>query len=252
MKKLIYMSVLLSSLALAKDYALIVGMSDYKNIIGLSSVANDIGVYKKILKDRGIITKNIKILKDKEATKSAIEGYLQKTLDEMKKSRSKNNRFFMFFAGHGISIKYLKDNSSIVKGGFNKFLTNSGAILPYDYNPKAVANTVIIGKRDLRPILIKIDKYIHQSLIVFDACYSGNSIRGKRFTTPFIYSNSKDYPYKNIVYIASSTPRNRAKSGVLSRVLSSCMTKNRDFKELKVCMNGELKNIGQRVTMVLK
>jgi len=234
---------------LAKNYALIVGISKYKNMrMTLSHIDSDIYTYKKILEKRGVPSIDIKIIKDGKATYKAIKEQLAFIQKDIKKHP--NSKFFMFFTGHGISAnsRELKYNPNI-----NRYLTNSGVILPYDYDPKELTNTILIGKRDLRPYLTNIDKYVKESLIIFDACYAGNSIRGKskRKKTPFIYSNPKDYPYNNIVYIASSTPKNRAKSGVLSKVLDSCLVKKIDLTTLRVCMNDKLKFMGQRAAVIL-
>jgi len=247
MRKIVLFIFLLTASLLAKDYALIIGVSNYKNMRNSLDIDNDIKIYKKILKNRGV--ENIKVLKNKKATRSAITKYL--TYVHLNIKKYPNSRFFMFFTGHGISAntRDLKYNPNI-----NRYLTNSGVILPYEYNPKELSDTIIIGKRDLRPYLIEIDKYLKESLIIFDACYAGNSIRGKnnKKRTPFIYSNSKNYPYNNIVYIASSTPRNKAKSGVLSKVLDGCLVKKTDLTTLRVCMNDKLKFIGQRAVVLAK
>ena len=159
----------------------------------------------------------------------------------------------MFFAGHGINTRDVEYGSKIQGNGLKKYLTNSGVILPYEFDKNRISETVIVGKRDLKPYLEDIDKHISESLIIFDACYSGNSIRGgKNRSTPFIYSNSINYPYKNIVYIASATARSKAKSGVLSMVLSSCIDKQSNLKELKICMNEQLKHTGQKAVVISK
>ena len=245
MKRLIITILLVTSGLWAKDYALIVGISNYKNVGRLYYIESDIATYQKILKSRGV--KKVKILRDNQATRANIKNYLAYIVQDMK--RFNNNRFFMFFAGHGISTKSIRYNSQIDEN----FLSNSGVILPYEYNDKNLANTIIIGKRDLRPYLIEIDKRINESLIIFDACYSGNSIRGKKLTsTPFIYSNPRDFPYKNIVYIASATSRSKAKSGVLSKVLNECLAEQNNLNRLRVCMNNKLMYVGQRAVIVSK
>jgi len=250
MKKIVLFTILLTASLLAKDYALIVGISKYKNMRRiLPNVDNDIFTYKQILERRGVHSIDIKIMRDRKATYWAIRNYLAFVEKDIKKYS--HNRFFMFFAGHGISAntRALKYNHNI-----NKYLTNSGVILPYDYDPKNIINTIIIGKRDLRPYLINIDRYIKESLIIFDACYAGDSIKGKSYGkgTPFIYSNPKDYPYNNIVYIASSTPRNKAKSGVLSSVLNKCLINKINLNNLRICMNNRLKFIGQKAVVIAK
>jgi len=157
----------------------------------------------------------------------------------------------MFFAGHGVSTdnKNLKYNPHI-----NKYLTDSGVILPYEFDANNIANTIIIGKRDLRPYLIEIDKYVNKSLIIVDACYAGKSIKGKLRVkkTPFVKSNSKDYPYNNILYIASSTPRKEAKSGVLSKALNNCPIEENNIDRFKLCMNKELRYKSQVVVVINK
>jgi len=244
MKKIVLFTMLLTASLLAKDYALIIGISKYKNMRKkLSYINSDIKIYEKILKDRDV--KNIKYLRGKKATRQAITNYLSKVSKDIK--NHPNSRFFMFFAGHGISAKTrdLKYNPNI-----QKYLTNSGVILPYNYDPKNLINTIIIGKRDLRPYLVNIDRYIKESLIIFDACYAGESIKGKLKKNPFIYTNPTDYPYNTIIYIASSTPRNKAKSGVLSKVLDSCYHKLKDLNKLKSYMNDKLKYRGQSVSVI--
>jgi len=248
MKKLMIMILLITSSIWAKDYALIVGISNYKTIGKLSHIESDIATYQKILYDRGV--KEVIILRDNQATIAEIKRYLKYVVQDMKQFSS--NRFFMFFSGHGIDTKYLEYNSDILKNGLEEYLTNSGVILPYEYDANHIAKTIIIGKKDLRPYLLEIDKYIRESLIVFDACYSGNSIRGESINTPFIYSNPTDYPYQNIVYIASATSKNKAKSGVLSEVLNSCLTQQRDLNQLRVCMNNQLMYTGQRAVVISK
>ena len=248
MKKIMLLLLFGSLMLFAKDYALIVGISNYQNISGLSHIDSDIATYKRILGYRGV--NDVKILRDSNATRGAITSYLNNIVREMQRDKNRNNRFFMFFAGHGINTRDVEYGSKIQENGLAKYLTNSGVVLPYEFNPKDIANTIIIGKRDLRPYLVEIDRYVRDSLIIFDACYSENSIKGGKIRdTPFVYSKSKDYPYKNIVYIASATSRNKAKSGVLSKVLDSCLIQLINLNQLRVCMNNKLMYIGQRVVI---
>jgi len=250
-KKLITTLLLLSGFLIAKDYALIVGISKYKdkNIGTLSYIDKDIQTYREILNQKGVRNIDIKELTNNQATKTEIKNYLEYVIQDIKQ---KDNRFFMFFAGHGINTKSIQYNSQILKARLDEYLTNSGVILPFEYDKENIANTIIIGKKDLRPYLEQIDKHIKKSLIIFDACYTGKSIRGDGDSTPFIYSKEKDYPYNNIVYIASATPRKKARSGVLSKVLNKCLSKLNNLQELRGCMNQNLKYFGQRATVISK
>jgi len=238
MKKLLWILLLLTNLLQAKDYALIIGISKYKNMSPLSHINSDIKTYKKILKSRGF-QGYIPTLENSSATKYNILENLKNTLKEMKKNKNKNNRFFMFFAGHGMSVY-----SSLAKNNISKSnLQNTGIILPFEYSKNNFSRTVIIGKRDLRGLLKEIDKYVTNSLIIIDACFSENSIRA--LNTPFFLSKSKNYPYRNIVYIAAATDDSKAKSGVLSGALNKCWSKNKTLKKLRVCMNNKLSLTGQ-------
>ena len=253
MKKLITIILLCNTLLLAKDYALIIGVSKYKNMKNLSHIDSDISTYKTILTQRGVPNindVNIKLLTNTQVTRDEIKKYLKYVVKDIKKF--KNNRFFMFFAGHGIDTKYLEYDPQILKAGVDKYLTNSGVILPYNYDKKNISKTIIIGKRDLRPYLEEIDKHVSESLIIIDACYSGKSIRGEKDGTPYIYSDSKDYPYNNIVYIASATSKEQAESSVLSTVLNRCLNKLNNLQKLRACMNKELMYTSQRATVISK
>ncbi len=252
MKRLMILILLVTSGLLAKDYALIVGIANYQKIGMLSHIESDIATYNKILKSRGVTKDRVTILRDDKATRAKIKHYLADVVQKIKKSKDDNNRFFMFFSGHGVNTSDIKYGSKIQEDGLDNYLTNSGVILPYEFDENNIAKTIIIGKRDLRPYLIEIDKHIKNSLIVFDACYSGDSIKGtkKRKSTPFVYSNPKDFPYKNIVYIAAATSKSKAKSGVLSNVLNDCLIQYTDLNQLRVCMNNRLMSVGQRAVVV--
>jgi hypothetical protein len=239
MKKTLTILLLTSTLLLAKDYALIIGISNYKNMSPLSHINSDIKIYKKILKSRGV-KGYIPKLTDRDATKYNILTNLENIIIDMKKNKhNKNNRFFMFFAGHGMSVYSSLARKNISKNN----LKNTGIILPYEYSQNNINNTVIIGKRDLRTLLKEIDRYVKDSLIIVDACFSEKSIRTSNDS--FILSDSKNYPYKNIVYIASSTAETKSRSGVLSKVLNKCLSQNKNLKKLRVCMNNKLSLTGQ-------
>ena len=121
-------------------------------------------------------------------------------------------------------------------------------VLPYDYNPKNVIKTILIGKRDFRPLLAKIDDKVSQGFIVFDACYSKNSIRNNhkniyQNVTASLLTTVKGYPYDNIVYIASSSTE--AKAGKFSPLLDSCIENRLDVSAVKMCLNHKFRKSPQ-------
>ena len=144
----------------------------------------------------------------------------------------------MYFSGHGTSW-YDKNNKQLRQGDLTP---NTGALLPADLDlgqktVKAIMAQLIIGTRDLRPRFEKLDQG-RQVLAVFDACYSGESVRSIRARSvgtlalrgiprsQNVFDNMEDltqlgdytpevhddnpYPYQNVVYISASSMREEA------------------------------------------
>lgn len=237
--KLLSFAILLGVTAptFATNKALLIGISDYKDsaISDLEGPINDINALKKtLIKHWHFNEKNIKELSGNKATKNNI---LQ-ALTELKDNAKADDHIFIYYSGHGSSYFDGK------LGAVPKFYSSSGAILPYEFNKtektKAVMlNNLIIGKRDLKPILLALDKTNAHTLIVFDTCYSGNTVRSVRSDRVALASRSQDvgsdiddseddnitynlasehqknkdeaYPYENITYLAAASPREPAK-----------------------------------------
>ena len=233
MKKALLALILASNIGLATNYGLIVGIGNYQNIGSLSGINNDIKIYEKILKNWDV--HKLVILKNQGATKANILSNLRTIAYQIKKG----DRFFMFFSGHGTNLKDIAYTDSLQKAGLSEIMKDSGAILPYDFNKNNIRNTIIIGK-NLKRILKTIDNKISTGLIVFDACFSGNSIRNKRGVkinqTPYILTHLKGYPYKKIDYIASSIIESNP--GKFSPILRKCLTKY-DLNQIKSCINSQ-------------
>ena len=241
MKKMLIVLLLISTALVAKDYALIVAISKYKSSdIEPLSTKKDIQHYESILKKMNFKGNPLNLI-DEKATKFNI----LKDIKNISQVIKKNDRFFMFFTGHGTDYRDVDFGSKIQETLPKKYFLNTGMLLPYDFNPKksVIANTVIIGKRDLRESFETIDEKTSKALIVFDACFSENSSKGTLQNSPirFLHLDTENtsYPYQNIVYIGAS--KTQARSGKLSNVLDGCIGKNTSFGELKSCMNKRLK-----------
>ena len=250
MRKLsIALLLLLSSSLMANDYGLIVSISKYNHIKRALDVSQDVGRYENILKKMGF-SGSCSYLKEGDATRANILESIKNISQVIKK----DDRFFMFFTGHGINEEDEDYGSKLQEGELAKYITHSGAILPVDFNPNDIANTVIIGKRDLRQYFTKIDKITKKILIVFDTCYSKESVKGesKEDKLELLHIDTKDdeYPYENIVYISAS--KSKAKPGKLSKILDSCIDKDTNLSELKVCMNEKSKKSPYRPVILSK
>ncbi len=221
----------------AKDYALIITIGNYKHTTLLSGSHQDNLAYRAILKKWGV--NNIVSLEDAQATRKNILYHLSSIAQKLKK----DDRFYMFFSGHGSSLYDELYSAKFQQAGLTQLLKDSGAILPYDFDPKHISQTVLIGKRDLRPHLEEIDSKVAHGIIIFDACYSEQSIRDGNTQksinrTPNILTISDDYPYKHIIYIASSITE--AKSGKFSSILKSCLSQKFVLQSVKSCINGKM------------
>ncbi len=240
MKKVLMALLLASSGLMAQDYALIVAISKYKSgEIPTLETKKDIEHYESILKKMNF-NSTPTCLKDSDATKYNILNEIRNISQVIKK----NDRFFMFFTGHGTDHGDVDFGSKLQETLPEKYWKNTGMILPYDFNPskEKIAQTVIIGKRDLRNYFTAIDNKTDKAFIVFDACFSENSSKGNqpKGAVRFLHLNTDNqtYPYKNIVYIGAS--KTQAKSGKLSNVLDGCIGKDTTFVGLKSCMNKRL------------
>ncbi len=158
----------------ATQHALLVGVSAYsagEGRLNLEGPRQDIASFRRILVERlRLQPDNIKELVDRRATKTNILEALNTLTKELKPGDS----LLFYFSGHGTSA-FDKANQPIAA----VIGPNSGALVPYDLDmssPDTVSKTLIIGRRDLRPLL----QQAHPKSSVFvilDSCYSGNAAK---------------------------------------------------------------------------
>ncbi|MBF0344947.1 MAG: caspase family protein [Nitrospirae bacterium] len=211
----------------AEKYAVLIGISNYKPPVPpLLGPVNDVMSIKDLLtKDYGFAIGNIKTLSDSEATKASI---LQ-SLSELTKNTQKGDFIFIYFSGHGTS-QY--DSKMMIPIG-----NSTEAIAPFDViatgNDKdKIISSLIVGKTDLRPIISELDKD-RRVFVVFDSCFSGNSVRDivvergpiKHLHIPELTGtqdsanahvlkagdSQEKYPYKNTIYISASDETTQAR-----------------------------------------
>lgn len=242
-KQFTILMILLSSLIWAKDYALIVGNWNYSKVKGFSSfkkstIEKDINNYEAVLISKQVT--DIQILRN--VTKAEIINALK----YIEKKIKKNDRFYMFFTGHGLS----PDNNKYIQALYTTkhkskklkyYMKNSGAIVPINLDKNNLSKTLIVGRIDLKPIFTKINKKVKNALIVFDACYSEKSSRrykgklNENLNKNILKDKKNNYPYNKIVYISSSVIE--AEVGVFSTALKNCLLKTNRNKEVEKCLN---------------
>lgn len=218
---------------LAANHALLVGVGHYPNLPDRSQLQgppHDVVALENVLKSTlAFDSGNITTLVDYQATKARILAALKRLVRETRPG----DAVFVYFSGHGAG--YYDPN---LKNARLDLSPNTGALIPYDFSEEGGARDIldrlIIGRRDLRPLFTALDKG-RRILVVFDACYSGESVRSlplhceyeKKYRThplrfkdltdegPTAFGSAtareSDYPYQNIVYISASSKKEKAR-----------------------------------------
>ena len=148
--------------------ALLVGVGTYTHVNKLEGPANDVEAMRGVLVRRwGFAERDIVTLVDAQATKSAVMAQLR-ALEGRTKS---GDEVFIYFSGHGTSAASSLDNHPLPHG--------TGAFLPVDFNPKG-ANPIdglIVGRTDLRPAFLALERAGLRVWFITDSCFSGNLAR---------------------------------------------------------------------------
>ena len=213
----------------AENHALLIGIGSYQQRT-LEGPAYDVAALTSMLiRHYGFKRKNLHTLVNQEAGKFRILSEMQRLVQISRPG----DRVFIYFSGHGTSRRDELLSLPLPHA--------SGALVPADFkwdsnqSIEAQVSQLIVGKRDLRPILAQLDQD-RQVLVVFDTCFSGNTVRGTEdpklagvnryisLETKRIFSAEQDigdfadnlkpdqpYPYQNTFYISASTENETAK-----------------------------------------
>ncbi len=214
------------------------------NYNALQGAINDANAMEKVFQSKHI--KNTISLCDEQATRSNILAHLTDIIAKLKRGDS----FYFFFSGHGTSLfdpsfKTYISNDKILQ----ELLTNSGALIPWDFDSQNIVESIISAKRDLAPLFRKIDEKGVFGIVMIDACFSGTSFKELNFSNALPIAiephfGEEAYPYKNIVYLAATSTSDWAvedKSqkpyrGYFSRALETCLYSHEKLQAVKVCL----------------
>lgn len=241
MKKIMLLWTVFLSMLWTQDYALIVTIGEYRLLSPIKGAKQDFKVYESIMKRLNV--SDVTVLKDREATAANILEALKTVASKIKMG----DRFYFFLSGHGSSLYDPLYSIKFQQAGLREWMRDSGAVLPYDFDLKETGKRLIIGKRDLRPILEEIDARIEYGIVVFDVCYGEQSIRARnpveRNQAAAILTSSPGYPYRRLVYIASSFTE--AQSGIFSPVLDACIQRDLEIGKLRECIDRKMRKTPQ-------
>jgi uncharacterized caspase-like protein len=219
----------LKLVAQAENHALLIGIGKYKYTT-LEGPPYDVAALFKTLTTRYDFKKeNIHTLVNEEAVKFRILH----EIELLTRRTHPGDRIFIYFSGHGTSrrdellaLPLPHTSGALVPADFSADLSQSAASL---------MSQLIIGKRDLRPILERLDQD-RQVFMVFDTCFSSNTVRAigasnaadsnRYLSLPSgrildaeqnigrVAENFKSedaYPYQNIFYISAASENEVAK-----------------------------------------
>jgi hypothetical protein len=225
----VYLACLLPASSHAENHALLIGIGNYQQRT-LEGPAYDVAALTTMLiRHYDFKRKNVRTLVNQEAAKFRILSEMQRLVHISRPG----DRVFIYYSGHGTSRRDELLSLPLPHA--------SGALVPADFkwdsnqSIETQVSRLIVGKRDLRPILAQLDQD-RQVLVVFDTCFSGNAVRGMGepklagvdryipLDTKRIFSEEQDigsfaenlksdepYPYQNTFYISASTENETAK-----------------------------------------
>ena len=210
----------------AENHALLIGIGNYSHM-RLEGPTHDVQALSQTLSAHyGFKKKNVRTLINEQAVKSRILEELRRLV----RISRPGDHVFIYFSGHGTSRRDALLSLPLPY--------TSGALVPADFNwnpdqtiEKQISQ-LIVGKRDLQPILTKLDRD-RQVLVVFDTCFSGNTVRGMQTVAEDRYfplgsrnifeaeqriggfsdnlKSNAPYPYQNTFYISAATENETAR-----------------------------------------
>ncbi len=204
----------------AENHALLIGINRYQSadVSPLQGPVNDVAALKETLLKYGFSPPNVTTLVNSQATKEGILGAFRK----LKAVTKPGDFIFAYFSGHGTSAYAPETNDEGVRQAYGVEIgESSGALVPYDAkisrDPTATLKSLIVGRRDLKPLLLDLDKD-RKLFVAFDSCFSGNTIRAVRksglrkfvdvfggMPSPVFQGSKKEpYPYKNVIYLSAA------------------------------------------------
>ncbi len=164
----------------AKPVALLVGVADYGGTTrSLHGPANDVAALaERLVKHWGFADADIVRLVNAQATRGAI----LRELAALQARSAPGDTVFIYLSGHGVSM-YASD----ADGGRNSYMPDGsgGAFVAVDsmrrfnaqQKPNLLFEDLLVGRRDIRPIVESLDRSGRMVTLIADTCYSGNLLR---------------------------------------------------------------------------
>ncbi|MFZ9510495.1 MAG: caspase family protein, partial [Burkholderiaceae bacterium] len=147
----IFLAALSAAHAQESRYALIIGVSEYSdpNVSALTGGASDIRTARSIASSMGIPEANMRVLRDKDATKQNVIAELQ----ALSRRVPAGGRAFIYFSGHGTRWHDPTLNAC------------AEGLMTYD--------TKTVSSDEIAQYTRRISEVADKTIVLFDACFSG-------------------------------------------------------------------------------
>jgi uncharacterized caspase-like protein len=221
--------------------ALLVGVGQYRWLppeANLQGPANDVAALKEVLVRKwGFAASDVRVLVDAQATRAAILSELV----ELKKRSRAGSEVLIYLSGHG--------TSALNSGNQLPLPYGTGAFVPHDARPDAAAplKTLIVGRTDLRPLILDLEQAQRRLWVISDSCYAGQQVRSVQAALvpelpsrmiPLVLNRddaadqradlalaaqstaAQPYPYQATAYVSASAEGERARDIPASMVKS--------------------------------
>jgi hypothetical protein len=153
-------------------HALIIGISRYQHVRALEGPRHDARAMRGALIDAwGFEPAHIAMLLDGDATRNRIQAELAALLERTRPG----DYVLVYFSGHGTSRLDVHSPWPLPDG--------TGALIPADFTAEGTieeqTGRLIVGRRDLRPVLEALDRGGRRVFVIVDSCFSGNAVRSR-------------------------------------------------------------------------
>ena len=154
----------------ARKVALLVGVGAYPELDRKSQLegpSNDVAALRDVLIRRwGFVDRDIVTLVDAQATR----GHILREIRALQERSTAGDEVLLYLSGHGTSAFDARLQLALPHG--------SGAFAPSDFKLDAdMMQRLIIGRRDLLPLLSALDEGGRQVWMISDSCYAGQQVR---------------------------------------------------------------------------
>ena len=158
----------------ARGLALLVGVGNYPDpsLSDLEGPPNDVRSLSEVLTQTwGFAPEAVRTLVDRQATRGAILS----GIDALHAESRPGDLVVFYFSGHGTSPHDPNAEGIPLPHG-------TGALMAWDSrftnDPRATLASLLVGRRDLRPRLERLERDGRDVVVVLDACYSAHTTRG--------------------------------------------------------------------------